>query len=229
VSVKTKKEAERLVAECAIVEQKNESFNPDLPIIPLLIKADVLGTIDAIEHELSKQKNDRITVRIIGTGVGAITPSDVQNVSATENAIIVGFNVKVDRAAVDLAERLGVEIETFDIIYKLGEWLETALTKRTPQKEIEQPTGKVKILKHFSSQKHLHVLGGRLEEGTLTLNQHVRILRRDLELGRGVVKNLQQQKSNVERISDGEFGMQLDSKVEVVPGDYLEPFDRVVV
>ena len=68
----------------------------------------------------------------------------------------------------ELAERLGVEVEIFDIIYKLGEWLETALIARTPQKEEERVTGKVKVLKHFSTQKNLHVLGGRLEEGDIS-------------------------------------------------------------
>ncbi len=228
-TVGSKKEAEALAAACEELLLTDTAGDTSLPLIPLLIKADVLGTIDAIKHELVKQKSDRINVRIIGAGVGNVTSSDVQSVSATENAIIVGFNVKVERAAVDLAERLGVEIETFDIIYKLGEWLETALTARTPQKEEERVTGKIKVLKQFSTQKNLHVLGGRLEEGTFGMNQHVKVLRRDLELGQGIVKNLQQQKSNVQMITEGEFGMQLESKVEVAPGDYLVAYDVVVI
>lgn len=228
-TVATKKEAEELVRACEEDMKAEGDLNPDLPTIPLLIKTDVLGTIDAIKHEIKKQTSSRINVRIIGAGVGAVTASDVQNVSATEHAIIVGFNVKVERAAADLAERLGVEIETFDIIYKLGEWLLEALTKRTPKKEEERVTGKVKILKHFSTQKHVHVLGGRLEEGELTQQQHVRILRRDIELGRGVVKNLQQQKSNVSHITEGEFGVELDTKIEVAPGDYLLPYNIVTI
>lgn len=228
-TVSSKKEAEERVRACEDEMKGESTHNPDLPTIPLLIKTDVLGTIDAIKHEITKQTSDRINVRIIDAGVGNITASDVQNVSATKDAIIVGFNVKVERPATDLAERLGVEIETFDIIYKLGEWLEGALLKRTPKKEEERVTGKVKVLKHFSSQKHLHVLGGRLEEGEITVGQHVRILRRDIELGRGVMKNLQQQKSNTSHVTEGEFGMELDTKVEVAPGDYLEPYNIVVV
>ncbi len=228
ITVANKKEAEEIVRKNKLAIPKVIEAESDLPVIPLLIKADVLGTIDAIVHELEKWKSDRMVVKVIGTGVGTISSNDVQNVSATKNAIIVGFNVKPDRSAIDLAERLGVEIETFDIIYKLSEWLETALKARTPMKEEEVITGKAKILKHFSTQKNAHVLGGRLEEGTLALLQHVRITRRDVELGRGVLKNLQQQKSNVKTISEGEFGMQLDSKVEIAPGDYIEAFDTVV-
>lgn len=230
ITVSSKKEAEvlTLANKNAIPVSTTANAISTLPMVPLLIKADVLGTIDAIVHELDKCKNDRVVVRIIGTGVGTISANDVQSVSATENAIIVGFNVKPDRMALDLAERLNVTIETFDIIYKLAEWLEEALKARTPKKEEERVTGKAKILKSFSVQKNAHVLGGRLEEGTLSLNQHVRITRRDIELGRGVLKNLQQQKSNVQAITEGEFGMQLDSKVDIAPGDYIEAFDIII-
>lgn len=228
VTVATKKEAEELSRQNTVSTPRTAEVESDLPTVPVLIKADVMGTIDAIVHELDKCRSDRVCIRIIGTGVGSITANDVQNVSATKNAIIVGFNVKTDRSAVDLAERLGVEVQTFDIIYKLSEWLEGALKARTPKKEEEHVTGKAKVLKYFSAQKNLHVLGARIEEGKLALNQKVRIMRRDIELGRGVVKNLQQQKSNVKEISEGEFGMQLEAKVEVAPGDYLEAYDIVI-
>jgi len=199
-----------------------------LPTVPILIKADVLGTLDAIEHELEKFESDRIIVRIIDTGVGDISVNDVQNVSATEDAIIVGFSVKVERPAQDLADRLGVEINTFDIIYELSEWLNTALKNRTPKKEEEIITGSVKILKHFSVQKNIHVLGGRIEEGVIKMNQRVSILRRDIPIGKGTIKNLQSQKSDVQQVDEGEFGMQLDTRAEIAPGDYLKPFDSVV-
>ncbi len=229
VTVATKKEAEALAAENKAKPTQTTEHDSDLPTIPLLIKADVLGTIDAIVHELEKHKSDRLAVRVIGTGVGQISANDVQNVSATKNAIIVGFNVEPDRAARDLAERLGVEIQSFDIIYKLSEWLEEALKERTPKQEEERITGRAKILKHFSTQKNTHVLGGRLEDGVLNLNQRVRVTRRDIVLGTGTLKNLQQHKSNVKSISDGEFGMQLDSRVEIAPGDMIEAFDIVIV
>ncbi len=228
VTVSSKKEAEALVAVNKSVAV-NENFAPTkLPIVPVLIKADVLGTIDAIKHELSHFTSDRIAVRVIDAHVGDISANDVQNVSATENAIIVGFNVKVERAAVDLAERLGVEIETFSIIYELSEWLNTALKSRTPKREEEHVTGKAKILKHFSTQKHVLVLGGRAEEGVLKLNQRVRILRRDIEVGKGKLINLQQLKSNVQEIREGEFGMQVESKADIAAGDVIEAFDLVV-
>lgn len=228
ITVSNKKEAEVLVQEAANASVAKSYEETDLPIVPILIKADVLGTIDAIKHELDTFKSDRISVRIIGTGVGDVTMADVQSVSATENAIIVGFNVKVERAATDIADRLGVEIDTFNIIYELSEWLETALKNRTPKREERKVTGKAKVLKAFSVQKNTHVLGGRVEEGTLKLKQQVRILRRDIEVGTGVITNIQQSKSDVEHIDEGEFGIQINTKANIAPGDYIEGYDIVI-
>jgi translation initiation factor IF-2 len=228
-TVADKKTAEAMVlATGSVPHGSTPAKRSNLPVVPVLIKADVLGTLDAIEHELEKFATDRICVRVIDKGVGDITVNDVQNVSATSDAIIVGFNVKVERAAKELAERLDVEIDTFDIIYELSDWLETALKERTPKKEEEVVTGTVKILKHFSVQKNLHVLGGRVEDGVIKMNQRVMILRRDIELGKGTIKNLQQQKSDVQQVNEGEFGMQLETKVEIAPGDHLKPFDTIV-
>lgn len=228
-AVANKKEAEAIITEAKDQpEDHSQPVRTDTPLIPILIKADVLGTVDAIQHELESYNSDRVTVRVIGTGVGAVTANDVQSVSATENAIIVGFNVKVESAAEDLAERLGVEIDTFSIIYELSEWLGKALKERTPKQSEDKETGKVKVLKHFSTQKNTHVLGGRVEEGSLKVQQPVIMTRRDIEIGRGVIKNIQQAKSDVKEVLEGEFGMQLESKVEPAAGDILIPFDTIV-
>lgn len=225
-TVASKKEAELAVAQAA-AHPEREQISSTLPIIPILIKVDTLGTIDAIEHELAKFESDRVQVRVIGKRVGAISASDVQGVSATEGALIVGFNVTVERAAVDLAERLGVEINTFSIIYELSEWLHEALKKRTPTVREEVKTGRAKILRHFSTQKNIQVLGGRVEEGTLGVGEQVKILRRDIEIGRGTLRNLQQQKSDVQSVASDEFGMQLETRTEVAAGDHIETFTIV--
>lgn len=229
ITVDSKKDAEKLVVERTEVPlQKTKFARTKLPFVPLLIKVDTLGTIDAIKHELEAFASDRIEIRIIEASVGDISATDVQNVSATENAIIVGFNVKADRTALDLAARLGVEIDTFSIIYELSTWLEEALKNRTPKREDEVVTGRAKILKEFSTQKNSHVLGGRMEEGTIKLKQIVRIIRRDIEVGKGTVTNLQQMKSDITSVTDGEFGMQISAKHDLAPGDYIEGVDLVI-
>lgn len=229
VTVESKKEAEALILlNTQKMSQTSRFERNNLPFVPIMIKADVLGTIDAIKHELEKFASDRVSVRVIEANIGDITAADVQNVSATENSIIVGFNVKVERSAQELADRLNVEIDTFSIIYELSDWLAEALKQRTPKKEEEIVSGRAKILKEFSTQKNIHVLGGRVEEGTLKLKHVVRILRRDIEIGKGTIVNLQQSKMDVSEVSDGEFGMQVTSKTELAPGDYIEGLETIV-
>lgn len=230
ITVDTKKEAEVIVQALrdGTVTANEPAKRSNLPLVPILIKADVYGTLEAIQHELNKFESDRITVKVIDATVGDITANDVQNVSATPDSIIVGFNVNVERAAKDLAERLNVEIDTFSIIYELSDWLNTALKNRTPKKEEKIESGSAKILKHFSTQKYTHVLGGRMEEGVMKLNQRVRLIRRDIEIGTGIVKNLQQYKSDVQQVEEGEFGMQIETRAELAPGDYIKPYDIVI-
>ncbi|OGG85715.1 translation initiation factor IF-2 [Candidatus Kaiserbacteria bacterium RIFOXYB1_FULL_46_14] len=226
--VKNKKIAEEMIEQANNLKESVPVTASSLPTVPILIKADVGGTIDAVLHELSKFHSDRINIRVIEQGVGDISVADVQNVSATKGAIVVGFNVKVERAARDLAERLDVEIDTFNIIYELSDWLNTALKNRTPKREEAVVTGRAKILRHFSVQRNDHVLGGRVEEGSLKVGQEVRILRRDIEIGRGELKNLQQAKNNVSSAGEGEFGMQLTTKTDINAGDYIEAYDLVI-
>lgn len=226
-TVKNKKEAEAAAAEAQAAPSAAPRFDASLPTIPVLIKADTLGTIDAIEHEIAKLENERVHVRIIDARVGPITASDVQNISATEHAIIIGFHVSTERGALELAERLGVAIQTFSIIYELAEWLGGAISERTPSVEVEEQLGRAKILKLFSAQKHTHVLGGRVEEGALSVGNQVRIMRRDIEIGRGKITNLQQQKSDVSSVSNGEFGMQIESRSDIAAGDHIEAFTIV--
>jgi len=226
-TVGSKKEAEVAMLK-NIIPPVADHKKSGLPTIPILIKADALGTLDAIEYELSAFVSDRISVRIINTGIGPISENDVQAVSATKNAIIVGFNVKIERGATDLAERLGVEIQAFSIIYELSDWLNTALKNRTPKVEEKIITGHAKVLKHFSTQKHTHILGGRIEDGVLKLGQGVRVFRRELEVAKGIIKNLQQQKSDIKLVNEGEFGLQIDAKNEIAPGDIIEGFEIVI-
>lgn len=227
--VDKKKDAEAAVA--TLPSEGSQSCAPaqrDLPIIPILIKADVLGSLEAIQHEIEQFTSDRIAIKIIGADIGPVTHGDVQFASATENAIIVGFNVDIERQAKELAERDNVEIDSFSVIYELSDWIQTTLTGKTPKREEAVDTGVAKLLKHFSTQKNTHVIGGRVESGVLKLGQKVRIERRDVVVGTGVIKNVQQYKQDTQQVEEGEFGMQLETKTDIAPGDMLCAYDIVV-
>ena len=196
-------------------------------ILPLVIKTDVAGVGEAVMHELNKIPSDgRLEVRVILRGVGSITENDIKLVGGGKTpGIVLGFNVKVEREAQVLAQRQGVQIATFDIIYKLAEFLAEELEKRRPLIESEVVAGAAKVLKFFSGQKGRVVLGGRVEEGALKLHQEVKIIRRDLEIGRGTISSLQANKKDVKEVEAGnEFGAMLKTQALPAAGDRLESF-----
>ncbi|MEK7107827.1 MAG: hypothetical protein AAB814_01495, partial [Patescibacteria group bacterium] len=179
-------------------------------------------------HELEKIKEEKLKIKILAGGVGEITEGDIKLAATgaiTERAIIIGFNVKIDTNAKAAAERLGVQVEFFDIIYKLSEWLEIFIATRRPKVTTEEMTGRAKILKIFSQNKDKQIIGGRVEEGALSPGAIVKILRREAEIGRGKIRGLQQQKNAIQEAKkDTEFGALVEAKIEIATGDRLEAF-----
>lgn len=199
-------------------------------ILPLVIKTDVAGTADAVEHELAKLPQDpRLEVRIVSRGVGPVSEGDVKLAgSGTPAGIVIGFNVKVEGVARELAERLGVTIGVFDIIYKLTEWLGEQLAVRQPREKMQEQSGQAKVLKIFSAAKGKTILGGRVESGELKMGEEIKIMRRDLELGTGIVTSLQANKKDVKIVEAGsEFGAQIKTSAEPMPGDTFLMFKTV--
>lgn len=226
-AVKTKKEAEALAAQASTTKQAANKTDESRTVLPLIIKTDVAGVGEAVLHELAKlPQNDTLEVRVIAQGVGAISEGDVKTLSgSTVPGIIVGFNVGVERSAKEWAERMGVTIQTFDIIYKLTEWLQAEVETRRPRTATEVVVGAAKLLKFFSAQKGRAVVGGRVEEGTLKEGAEIRIMRRDEEIGRGKVVSLQAQKREVREVEAGtEFGAMLKTDTMPAAGDRVEAF-----
>jgi len=114
-------------------------------------------------------------------------------------------------------------VQVFDVIYKLTDWLAGELESRRPRERVEEKTGSAKVLKLFGEAKGKVVLGGKVEEGTLAEGAEVRVMRRDLELGRGTITSLQANKKQVKKVEAGsEFGAQVKTSAEPAPGDLLE-------
>ncbi|OGI63910.1 translation initiation factor IF-2 [Candidatus Nomurabacteria bacterium RIFCSPLOWO2_01_FULL_41_21] len=192
-------------------------------IIPIILKADVAGTLEAIEKEVAKITSESAEFKIVVGGVGPIGEADIKQIRVSGDEIVVGFNVKCESNAKDIAERNGITISNFDIIYKLTEWLEGEMEKRRPRIETTEVSGKAKILKAFSRTKERQILGGKVTEGQVELNETVKIMRRDFEIGRGRIVNLEKGKAKTSAVEEGaEFGMMLESKIEIVPGDIIE-------
>lgn len=223
--VTSKKEAEAAVAE-AVTEAKKPHAQPTesaRPVMRLVLKADTAGSIEALEHELNKIPHEHVDFLIAGTGVGTINENDVKLVIGFSPAIILGFNVKTDASAKDLAERQHIQVETRTIIYELSEWLQAEVTKYIPDTSGQEVVGVGKVLKQFSTTGSKHVIGVRVEEGMLRMHDHVTILRRGIEVGNGKITNLQLQRADVSSVAAvAECGMEVTSKSDIVGGDQLQ-------
>ncbi len=197
--------------------------------VPVVIKADTSGSLEAVKYEISKIQVDRVNIRIVSATIGDIMENDIKSSIGIPGTLVIGFTVKTEASAKRFAEQHGVQIQTFDIIYKLTEWLREEVTQRAPKVATEEQKGLAKILKIFSAVKDKQVLGARVEAGAISVNDEVKILRRDVEIAKGRVRELQHMKSKVGSVDEGkEFGALIESKMELAPGDKVEAFHIVV-
>ncbi len=224
---KDKKEAEALARtnakELAAAPERAASVE-GIVELPLVVKADVAGSVDAIEHELAKVTHERASVRIVSSGVGSVSETDVKTAHAS-GGVIIAFNVSTDAIARDLAERDGIPIFSFSIIYELSEKVAQLLVERVPSVAAEKELGRAKVLKTFSSGAKKQVLGARYVSGILTVGNRVKILRKGEELARGSIGNLQQARADVKEIkTEGDFGTEIECRADASYGDELVAF-----
>ncbi len=222
-----KKEAEKLAlsgVEANPAHTQERVADDGKTTLPLILKADVTGSILAIKHELAKIEHERVTIKIVQEGIGAISENDVK-AAAAGSGFVIGFNVGVDSAARDAAERMHVSIDTFSIIYDLKERIEALVLERAPRITVEEILGEAKILKVFSTAGVKQVMGARWVSGLLTTGDQLKIDRRGLPIGTAKLTNLQVARADVKEIKmEGEFGLQIESKYEAAAGDSLIAF-----
>lgn len=200
----------------------------DMAIIPIILKADVAGSLDALAHEVSKLSDDRVSFKIILKDVGAIGENDIKRAGGDERTVIVGFNTKIENGVREVAERARVTIETDTIIYKLTEKLEAIRAVRRPKRMVEEQHGTAKILKLFAAAHNKQVIGARVEEGTLNVGDSVNIVRRGEAIGKGKVLELQQSKQKASSVEQGsEFGTKIESSIEIAAGDQIVAFSNI--
>jgi translation initiation factor IF-2 len=225
--VKNKKEAEALAEENAkalVAAPLRGAATDGITELPLVIKADVAGSVDAITHELAKITHEKAAIRIISSGVGSVSEADAKSAYAS-GAAIIAFNVGTDAIARDLAEREKISIFPFSIIYELSTKVQELLTASIPSVAVEKELGRVLVLKNFSSSAKKHVLGARYVSGVITVGDRIRITRRDVEIARGKILNLQQARADVKEIKvEGDFGMEIESRESVAYGDEIVAF-----
>jgi len=210
------------------LSQLRERLNAqDLRELNLIIKADVQGSVEAVKGMLEKVKNDEVEAKVILSGVGSITESDILLASASE-AIVIGFGVKPEPGAKREAERRRVEIRTYTIIYELIEDIEAAVKGMLEPKYEEQHLGTVEIRVRFQFSKKGIIAGSYVTEGKVTRNAQCRVRRSGSMVYEGKVATLKHLKDDVREVTLGmECGLTFDDWTEFKEGDIVEAFEMV--
>ncbi len=191
---------------------------------PLIIKGDVQGSVEAINASLNKLSTDEVSAQILMSGVGAITESDVTLASAS-NAIIIGFNVRANKQATELAQRDGIEIRYYNIIYDLVDDVKNAMSGLLKPERRETFIGYASIKEVFQITKVGKVAGCQVTEGIVERGAGVRLLRDNVVIHEGKLKTLKRFKDEVKEVPMGqECGMAFENYEDIRAGDVIECF-----
>ncbi len=188
----------------------------------VIVKGDVQGSVEAVKASLEKLSNEEVKVKVIHAGAGAVNESDVM-LADSANAIIIGFNVRPDTKAKQLAERSKVDVRTYRIIYELIDDMEAALKGMLAPKYHEIYMGKAQVLQTFNITGVGTVAGCYVTEGKLVRGGKLRIYRDDVMIVEGGVKQLKRFKDDAKEVSGGlECGCAIEGFNEIKIGDYIE-------
>jgi len=192
---------------------------------PVVIKADTQGSSEAIVGALGKIGSEDIKVRVLHAGVGGITESDVILASASK-APIIGFNVRANAKAREIANRDGVALKYYDVIYNLTDEIRAAMAGQLGPESIEHVVGRAEVREVFSAGKHGKAAGLLVTEGFIRKNLKARITRQDVIIYNGSIASLRRFKDDVAEVRAGlECGVTFESHTDIKPGDYLETFE----
>jgi translation initiation factor IF-2 len=193
--------------------------------VPLVIKADVQGSIEAIVHALNRLSTDEVRVRVLHSGVGAITESDVTLASAS-GAPIIGFNVRPNAKAREVADRNKVEFRYYDVIYHLTDWVKGAMAGELGPEIIETVVGRAKVQEVFPAGKKDKAAGLLVLEGVIRKGLNARLTRDDVIVSKTTISSLRRFKDDVAEVTSGlECGVMLADTNDIKAGDMLEVFE----
>jgi translation initiation factor IF-2 len=195
--------------------------NEDVKLLPIVLKADVQGSLEAIGQILGAIEHPEVALDIVAQGVGSITESDVK-LAETSRARIYGFNAQPTSVAKRIAETSEVPIQSFNIIYKLVEAVKRDLAALLPPERIRTDYGRLSVLAVFKSGKRDMILGGRVAEGKIVRGSLLEVKRDGEIIGEGKMGNLQRNKENATEVGQGnECGLVFEGTTKIQTGDIL--------
>ena len=197
----------------------------EVKTLPIVLKADVQGSQEALAASLLKLSNDEVKVQMVYTGVGGISESDI-NLAIASKAIVIGFNVRADAGARKLAEGNDVDIKYYSIIYDAVDELKTAMAGMLAPERREEIIGHAEIRTVFVASKIGTVAGSYVLDGVVQRNAHFRLLRDNVVIYTGEIESVKRMKDDVKEVKEGfECGIKLRNYNDIKEGDQLEIFE----
>ena len=199
-------------------EEESKSLN-------IVVKADVRGSLEAIQSSLLEMGNDEVQVNIVTGGVGGITETDI-TLALTSNAVVFGFNVRADGAARKVVENEGVDLRYYSVIYDLIDDVKQALSGMLTPEMREEINGTAEVRDVFKSPKFGAIAGCMVIDGTLYRSNPIRVLRDDVVIYEGELESLRRFKDDVTEVRNGmECGIGVKNYNDVKPGDKIEVYE----
>ena len=223
--LKTEALARRQARKVSLEEVFSRAQEGDIKELNIVLKADVAGSLEALQDEIAKVPQEQVAINIIHSQTGGINESDVMLASASE-AIVIGFNVRPLADARRAAEREGVDIRTYSVIYKITEDLRNAMEGLLEAVEVEEILGEAEVKQTFKASKVGRIAGCIVNEGKVTRTASVRLIREGTVIWDGKLGSLRRFKDNVQEVEEGqECGIVLDGYADVKDEDVLEFYE----
>lgn len=198
-------------------------------VLNIVLKTDVQGSAGAISEMLSRVSTDEVKTKVVSSGVGGITESDI-NLALASEGIIIGFNVRADATAKRLAEQEGVDLRYYSVIYKLVDDIKAALTGMLAPKYEEHHLGLVAVREVFRSSKFGAIAGCMVLEGTIKRGSLIRVLRDNVVIYQGELESLRRFKEDLQEVRQGmECGIGIKNYNDIKAGDQIEVYKTVLV
>jgi translation initiation factor IF-2 len=229
IRLKAEAQARRNARRITLEDVFAKAKQGEIKQINLLLKADVSGSLEALQDEIAKLPQDEVAVDVVHAAAGGINESDVM-LAAASDAIVIGFNVRPLADAKRAAASEGVEIRTYSVIYKITEELRAAMEGMLEPDQVERSLGEAEVLELFKASKIGTIAGSRVTEGRIARDAQARLVRDGTVIWTGRVASLRRFKDDVREVEEGqECGITLEGFQDVKVGDVLEVFETTQV
>ncbi|MDR0762559.1 MAG: translation initiation factor IF-2 [Campylobacteraceae bacterium] len=200
----------------------------ELKVLPVIVKADVGGSLEAIKGSLEKLRNQETKINIIHSGIGGISESDIALANASQNSVILGFNVRPTGVVKEKAKTLGVEIKTYNVIYNLIDDVKGLLSGLMSPIIREENLGQAQVREVFVVPKVGAIAGCLVTEGVINRGAKVRVIREGIVIYEGIISSLKRFKDDAKEVAKGfECGVGIENFNDIKAGDFIESFKHV--